>query len=157
MPLSVNLSPVGVNPLALPEFDKVSTVMAAQFAACVSALGVGFVPPYTSESIIMGAMSGSTLVDQESQGYDIVVGLSKGFDAWIYLVAAGMMILPTPVTPPASTAALAPPAIAAMIQSQANASYAARKPNEGAPTPNGLEQPFFQACGTYIYNIYAAP
>jgi len=157
MPLSVNLSPVGVNPLALPEFDKVSTIMAAQFGACMSALGVGFIPPYTSESLIMAAMTGSTLVDQEAQGYDVVVGLSKGFDAWIYLVAAGMMIKPVPVPPPASTAALAPPAIATMIQSQANASYAARKPSAGAPAPTGLEQPFFQACGTYIYNIYAAP
>jgi len=108
----------------------------------------------------MAVMTGSLLIQPQQQGYDTVVGLCKGFNSWIYLVAAGMMVKPTPVTPPASTSGLLPAVISTTIQSALLASYYGRNPSApvvSLPTSSGLEQPFFTACGTYIYNIYVAP
>jgi len=157
MPLSTNLLSIGVIPAAAVDFDKVSSAMVTQFGLCMTAQGIGYIAPYDSTPFITQSILGANLGNPAYYGYDVVVGMAKAFNAYIYLVAAGLIVKPAPITPPISISALAPPAISSIIQAEMKTSIALTKPVAPAGVPTGSEQPFYTACATYIYNIYAAP
>jgi hypothetical protein len=158
MPISVNLIPIGLQAEACVDFDKASAVLAAQYLLCVGAMGVGFTPPYDCTPLVKLAVAGTPLSDPRYYSSDVIVGICKGFNLYIAAVAAGLMIKPTPVYPPVSIAPVNVGVLQPYIRLQADASIKITKPtaNFTAP-PVDCITPFYNACATYIYNIYAMP
>lgn len=157
MPISLNLLAIGLQANACADYDKVSAVLAAQFGLCMGAMGVGFTPPYDCTPLVKLAIAGTPLGDPLYYSSDTVAGICAGFNLYIAAVAAGLMIKPTPVYPPISVAAVNVGILLPYIKAMTDQSISLTKPGSGPQQMTSFVMPFYSACATYIYNIYAMP